>query len=187
MAKAFLNQPLNIDQRKLKTEAKLYQALLELHQTGIAFNKISIQQLCERAQVSRATFYRHHDTIADVIMVASLTFINQYQQQVDAQSDINFDSGSQLLVALLYTQFDLFQLIAWSQLQTRIAAVFAGAVQQTLRLRDNSSPEQRFISQFLGTAILNFNLQVATSPEPITQTTALKLFRGLFTHHINRD
>jgi len=179
MAKAFLTQPLNIDRRKRQSEAKLFQALIRDEQTQTAFGQITVQQLCHEAHVSRATFYRHHDSISDVIMVECFAVVYELQQSIDEHHQIDFAIGSQLLIDVLYQHLDLFRLVTWSHTVTQVEALFSGIVQQVLRLQDEQLPMQRFISRFLGTAILNFSVQVATGSETLPKSEALSLFRLL--------
>ncbi|KRM72977.1 TetR/AcrR family transcriptional regulator [Lacticaseibacillus brantae] len=184
MAKAFLTQPLEIDQRKIRTEAKLLAALVSLRQQAKAFKEITVQDLCQQAHVSRATFYRHHDNIADVIIVAVLTAINEFQLQVDQIPTINFEIGSSLLIEALYQHLNLFALIPWSQTHAQVENLFGGAAQQILRLREKSQVTQRFVSQFIGRTILDFNIQIATSSQLPDQTEALALFRLLIPNRL---
>ncbi|EAG7127914.1 TetR/AcrR family transcriptional regulator, partial [Listeria monocytogenes] len=64
-----VHQPLNVDLRTQKTQTKLYTVLERFYVEGRTFESISIKDLCEQARVSRATFYRHHEEIIQVIEV----------------------------------------------------------------------------------------------------------------------
>lgn len=55
-----------IDLRILKTKTRLTQALLDLMQEK-SFQEIKISDLCEKAKISRATFYNNFETTKDVL------------------------------------------------------------------------------------------------------------------------
>lgn len=54
------------DKRSQESSAMIYNALAELMQEK-EYGKIKINELCERAKLGRVTFYRHYDTIDDVL------------------------------------------------------------------------------------------------------------------------
>ncbi len=54
------------DRRTLYTINTIKDALLELKK-DLPYDKISVKQLCEKAEISRATFYLHYDSIDDVL------------------------------------------------------------------------------------------------------------------------
>ncbi len=54
------------DRRTLYTIHVIKEAFLELKKE-LPYEKISVKQICERAELSRATFYLHYDGIDDVL------------------------------------------------------------------------------------------------------------------------
>lgn len=54
------------DKRSHESSAMIYDALVSL-MAKKDYNKIKINELCEHAKVGRVTFYRHYDTIDDVL------------------------------------------------------------------------------------------------------------------------
>jgi len=177
MPKHFLNTPVQIDARKLQTQARLLAALIEIQDSGRPFTALTVSQLCQQANVSRATFYRHHKTIQDVIAVGAFDLLFGFERTVDAKPGMNFTEGSALLVNLIHENRAFFNLVIWSQNQPLITSIFVGEVEKIMLNADNSPSNQRFISQFLGTAILNFALQVAQNP--VNESETLRLFRLL--------
>ncbi len=55
-----------IDRRTIYTMSVIKDAFLELKK-DLPFEKISVKRLCELAEISRATFYLHYDSINDVL------------------------------------------------------------------------------------------------------------------------
>ncbi len=54
------------DKRSHESSSMIYQALKELMDEK-DYSKIKINELCDRAKLGRVTFYRHYDTIDDVL------------------------------------------------------------------------------------------------------------------------
>ncbi len=54
------------DRRTLYTIKAIKDSFLEL-ESEMSFEKISVEALCERAEISRATFYLHYDSLNDVL------------------------------------------------------------------------------------------------------------------------
>lgn len=50
---------------------------------GRTFESISIKDLCEQAQISRATFYRHHEEIIQIIEVQILRTMQYFSLEFD--------------------------------------------------------------------------------------------------------
>ncbi|MFC6171818.1 hypothetical protein [Loigolactobacillus jiayinensis] len=179
MAKGFLYQPVKIDQRKHQSEVKLFNALARKYRSGATFKQIAITEFCRSAGVSRATFYRHHQTLTDIIVVQFLIVIAGFERQIDTLTQADFANSSQIVVATIYTNLELIKMVPWSGAQAQVQALLSGTAQQILMLRDHPKATQNFVSGFLGAAILNFALQIATVQEPITKATALKLYQQL--------
>lgn len=54
------------DKRSYESSEMIYDALVTLMNEK-EYSKIKINELCERAKLGRVTFYRHYDTIDDVL------------------------------------------------------------------------------------------------------------------------
>ncbi len=75
-----VHQPLNIDLRAQKTQTKFYTVIENYYLTGRSFESISIKELCAKADVSRATFYRHHEEIIQIVEVQLLRNMQQFSK-----------------------------------------------------------------------------------------------------------
>lgn len=78
-----VHQPLNVDLRTQKTQTKLYTVLERFYVEERTFESISIKDLCEQARISRATFYRHHEEIIQVIEVQILRTMQYFSLEFD--------------------------------------------------------------------------------------------------------
>ncbi|WP_367369380.1 hypothetical protein [Pediococcus ethanolidurans] len=179
MAKVFLSSKMKIDRRKQRSQAKLFEALIQKYQDNVKFDQIEVKEFCEMANVSRATFYRHHQDLTDIIEVQFLIVIADFEQQMDALKQVNFTNTSSVIITEIYANLELFKLVKWSAIHEKVQALFSGVVRQILILRDYDKPRQQFISEFLGNAILNFAEQIASAPKLMPQTEALNLYRRL--------
>ncbi len=60
-------QPMNKNESKyFKSAGKMQEALIELLEEK-EFDRITIKEICERAQVNRSTFYLHYDNVNDLL------------------------------------------------------------------------------------------------------------------------
>ena len=84
------------DRRIAKTRKSLGAALFELLQNN-SWNGISIQQICDTANVSRASFYAHFDT-----KVALLDSIIEQQLFVVSQPNLSPTDGRTYLIFLTW-------------------------------------------------------------------------------------
>lgn len=79
------------DKRSYESSGMIYDALVELMKEK-EYSKIRINELCERARLGRVTFYRHYDTIDDVlrkkfddVLEEFRAYYKEYQQECAAQ------------------------------------------------------------------------------------------------------
>lgn len=179
MARAFLTNPVKIDQRKQRSHAKLFNAIVAKYRAGIPFKQIEIKTFCQEAGVSRATFYRHYQNLADVIVVHFLIVIADFDQRIDALPEPNFENSSHVVVSEIEENLDLIRLVSWSGTRQAVQSVLSGTAQQILILRDYPVARRQFISEFLGGALLNFAQEVAEAPEPMSESEVLELYRLL--------
>ncbi|PWG00016.1 TetR/AcrR family transcriptional regulator [Levilactobacillus bambusae] len=135
MVKLNLTKPLKLDHRSIQSQAKLYKALCEAFHSDLPFSRLTVKQLCQAASVSRATFYRHHQDITDIIIVQLLRVIGKFEASVDQLSHIDYQSGSRLVVDAIWHNRLLVQLIGWSQCEPQCAQIISGAVLNILLVR----------------------------------------------------
>lgn len=179
MPKIPLSSGLHIDARSANSQTKMFNALARLHDQGSVFATIKVGRFCQYAGVSRATFYRHHQDLQDILAVALLKEIGAFEHRVD-QSHVNdFQSGSALIVPALLQARQLWLLIVWAHAEARAQSLLIGAVQRVLITRDYPSADRTFISKWLGTALLTFALQTAQAVPALKPAKALSLYRML--------
>ncbi|GAX03101.1 TetR family transcriptional regulator [Secundilactobacillus pentosiphilus] len=184
MARAFLNDPVKIDRRKHRTHAKLFNEIVAKHQTGEDYQQIEIKEFCQSAGVSRATFYRYYQNLADVIVVHFLIVISDFEKQIDALPQPSFENSSQVVVSEIERNLELIKLVAWSGTRQAVQSVLSGTAQQILILRDYPIARRQFVSEFLGGAILHFAQEIAAAPEPIPRAEVLELYRMLIPNNL---
>ncbi|WP_223694854.1 TetR/AcrR family transcriptional regulator [Leifsonia poae] len=86
-----MSQLENTDPRYVRSRVKLRAAFLELaHEDP---EKLTVSAICERTGIDRATFYRHFDSIDDLVADALADLADQANQQWEATST---GSGLQL-------------------------------------------------------------------------------------------
>ncbi len=94
------------DLRVRRTKKLLIEALMSLLQE-MAFEKISVNDICERAMVHRATFYNHFSDKADLFNYA----LDELEEEM-FESTIengNFNSAKEMYLCLIVKVFDFIE------------------------------------------------------------------------------
>lgn len=92
------------DRRILNTERKLCEALLLLLQKE-SFDKITVQTLCSKAKIRRATFYNHFADKYDLLKF----MINQLRLEMQEQTDLADKSGEAYIAGLFPKAMEFFR------------------------------------------------------------------------------
>ncbi len=143
MTKEFISTPVNIDPRKRRTQAKLLQALTQLQEDDAVFDQLEVKAVCAQAGVSRATFYRNHIDLRDIIIVQFILMMETFERQIDALAQVNYATASAVVIDLMQANRDVIRLVEWSGTQQRVTAIIGGTVQRILILRDyTNTPNQ---------------------------------------------
>ncbi|KJD44069.1 TetR/AcrR family transcriptional regulator [Paenibacillus terrae] len=82
-----------VDRRILKTQEALKTAVIEL-MTEKNFDDITIQDLSDKANVSRGTIYLHYMDKYDLLDKLIETHINELRERCEAAADLDFVTGS---------------------------------------------------------------------------------------------
>lgn len=91
------------DLRVIRTRKLLCSSLMELMQTT-SFDKLSVNDICQKAMVHRATFYNHFDDKTDLLNYA----IDELQEELFEKSIENetYNSQKEMLMALVECVID---------------------------------------------------------------------------------
>ena len=76
------------DRRILKTKRNLRQSLIELMKTK-PFEKITIREICDYADVNRNTFYYHYDCTQALLDEILSTLLDEIKDAVDGITNIS--------------------------------------------------------------------------------------------------
>jgi AcrR family transcriptional regulator len=117
------NSPVNIDPRVRRTRRLLREALVSL-MLEKDFASISIKEITERAEVAYITFFRHHESLDQLLMEILdeglgdlMTRIETLAKQSDAS---NLETEGRLIFEYIAQKADLFRILFKSQSVTRI-------------------------------------------------------------------
>ena len=95
---------LKVDRRVLRTRQLLYKALMELTREKGYYN-VSVQELAERANIGRTTFYAHFASKEDLLIEAHFAEVGDLVPEEFAREDLLAESAPEKLVTL----FELMQ------------------------------------------------------------------------------
>ncbi|ULO10280.1 TetR/AcrR family transcriptional regulator [Paenibacillus sp. 19GGS1-52] len=96
-----------VDRRILKTQEALKTAILEL-MTEKSFDDITIQDLSDRANVSRGTIYLHYMDKYDLLDKLIQTHIEELRVRCAAAADLDFVTGSVIWTEYFESNYAFF-------------------------------------------------------------------------------
>ncbi|WP_141504653.1 TetR/AcrR family transcriptional regulator [Paenibacillus luteus] len=103
-----------VDRRILKTQEALKKAVLEL-MAEKNFDHITIQDLSDRANVSRGTIYLHYLDKYDLLDKLIETHIIELRERCEAAADIDFINGSLIWTEYFDSNYSFFSMMLASK------------------------------------------------------------------------
>jgi AcrR family transcriptional regulator len=103
-----------VDRRILKTQEALKKAVIEL-MSEKNFDDITIQELSDRANVSRGTIYLHYLDKYDLLDKLIETHINELREMCKAAADMDFINGSLIWTEYFDNNYTFFSMMLTSK------------------------------------------------------------------------
>ena len=117
------NSPINVDPRVRRTRRLLREALVSL-MLEKDFASISIKEITERAEVAYITFFRHYESLDQLLMEVLDEGLGELLTRIETlakQSDpSNLETEGMLIFEYIGQKADLFRVLFKSQSVTRI-------------------------------------------------------------------
>lgn len=179
MTKIQINNEITIDHRTHQTHIKLYKALCDSFLNHEEFKTITVKQLCQDSKVGRATFYRHHNNIMDIISVEYLIVIRELGDRLNSLSNANYMAIADATVRTILKHPLLPQLVSWANCRDQIISLEVGMVRQVLMNFQIKQRDLNFISTYTGNCIHQISLQLVSMQPFPHQDYALELFSKL--------
>lgn len=92
------------DLRVRRTQKFLWEALLSLLEER-SFETISVTDICERAMVHRATFYKHYESKQDLVLQGIKSLISQLERETKREEKGKRESEPHSRLVALFKQF----------------------------------------------------------------------------------
>lgn len=125
------SSPVNIDPRVKRTRRLLRDALVSLILKK-DFASITIREITERAEVAYITFYRHYESLDQLLMEVldeGLTELMTHIETVAKQSDTSaLETEGRLIFEYIEQKADLFRILLKSQSVTRVRRKVVGNI-----------------------------------------------------------
>jgi len=176
MTKIIIANNLHIDHRTHQTQLKLMTALAAAFQAGQPFTTITVKQLCLDAHVGRATFYRHHQDIEDLITVEYLIALRRLSNDLNDLPAATYATIAGATINIMQQYSLLPMLVTWANCPDRVIPLEVGLVQQVLTSLDVQHGHSRFIATYLGHALHQFADQLAGQQPSLSHLAAFRLF-----------
>jgi AcrR family transcriptional regulator len=163
MAMPRKNSPTNVDPRVRRTRRLLREALVSL-MLEKDFASISIKEITERAEVAYITFYRHYESLDQLLMEVLEEGLGELMTRIEAlakQSDTsNLETEGMLIFEYIGQKGDLFRILFKSQSVARIrkkilrniATIFQKSC--TPLARSNNPVTVNILSNHIATSLL---------------------------------
>lgn len=103
-----------VDRRILKTQEALKTAVIEL-MTEKNFDDITIQDLSDKANVSRGTIYLHYMDKYDLLDKLIETHINELRDRCEAAAELDFVTGSLIWTEYFESNYSFFSVMLASK------------------------------------------------------------------------
>lgn len=157
------NSPTNVDPRVRRTRRLLREALVSL-MLEKDFASISIKEITERAEVAYITFYRHYESLDQLLMEVLEEGLGELMTRIEAlakQSDTsNLETEGMLIFEYIGQKGDLFRILFKSQSVARIrkkilrniATIFQKSC--TPLARSNNPVTVNILSNHIATSLL---------------------------------
>lgn len=97
-----------MDKRIVNTKERITDRFMKLLKTT-ALDKITVTQICRRANINRATFYKYYDNPYDLLSKIESEYINLFERRIEAEKT---DAFPQVLSPILSTIADTKDLFA---------------------------------------------------------------------------
>lgn len=179
MSKLSINSDLHIDHRTHQTHVKLMTALLAVFTAHQPAQALTVSQLCREARVSRATFYRHHQDIGDIVTVAYLITLRELSDQLSALPTVTYGNLTNAIVHTMVAHPQLPQLAAWLHVEPRVISLESGLVQRVLADLEVNDQQPQFTATYLGNCLHQFNWQLSQMRPQLTLIETARLFNRL--------
>lgn len=167
-----------VDRRILKSQEAIKKAVLEL-MTEKSFDRITIQDIADRANVSRRTIYLHYTDKYDLLDRLIEVHMNELRSICESAVDLSLKEANLLWFEYFEKNYVFFSTMLASDGDTFFRSQFLEFVVQEVKKhhtpdRENQALNQEIFIQFLGSASVGLvewwiKNNIPLSPRDITQ------------------
>jgi len=188
------NQNLRIDRRVSRTRRQLRDALMALILEK-GYNSVTIEDITQRADLGRTTFYLHYHDKDDLLLESLEAIAEDLKRQVEQMSDPELDQGKLLVnpVAIVFRHIeenrDLYRIIVQGEankVALRIHDIMEKGFKNFLnqRLKEFMHPQPQvsldLVAGYFASAMVGFMIWWLEKELPYTPDEAADLFVKLF-------
>lgn len=74
-------------------------------------SKITVSEICEQAQINRATFYKHYDNQFDLLEKLETELLDSLQSSIEARKNRTIENAFEAVLVHLKTNYDAYQIL----------------------------------------------------------------------------
>lgn len=178
-----------VDRRILKSQEAIKNAIIEL-MSKKNFDKITIQEIADKANVGRRTFYDHYMDKYDLLDKITEEHINELKRLCESASNLTFKDANITVFEYLQGNYSFFSTMLASSGASSFHSRFLEFVIEGLKEEvditqgKNKGLSKDVILKFFGTAIVGmmetfFTNEIPEPPQVIAEQVGILLDRNL--------
>lgn len=142
---------MNPQEKNTYVKQQITKALISLMNKK-KINDISISEICDKAQVGRASFYRNYDSKEEVIQHHTNTLINDWAEAIDKDPSANIYNFFQSLFQHFQKNQSFYKILYKQNMSSTILA----AIRNRLNLNTNIGPNALYSKAFAAYGIFGW-------------------------------
>lgn len=169
------------DARILHTRHALRTALLELLRDK-PVDDITVKEVCEKASVSRATFYKHYKDCYDLLHQMEQIMLEKYLRALNITNPVDVNQLADAVFDMIAENAELFRLVYnCKHNEQRIQQLIALAKEPTVNLwkqmlNNISDTEVQLLFSFIANGLVN---TISTHLDDMNREEMLPVIRGM--------
>lgn len=121
------------DRRFKKNKREIRRAFIDLV-IEKGYQKLTISDIAERADINRMTFYAHYDAIEDIFNEFVDDMEAEIVEAIEKETEFDMDKFFQILNNMMYKEIDFFRYVAKQGNMSAFRGAFKSTISQLIRV-----------------------------------------------------
>lgn len=152
------------DKRLQATQTKLFAGLRAYFEDGADFGSVRVSALCTRAGVGRQTYYRHYESLGEIVKIEVVRMISQFLQKADEIIHTSATSIA-LTVDLFNANRKLLAMMRWSHTEEAAVQYLIYDMKRVNHITDDDALSAPFTLELLARMQISFAINMLDHPQ----------------------